>query len=204
MDKNNLWEELLFEVSNIEKIKARSKDEDTDIIIGSGNNNSELFFIGDEGDLYQADLLKVALGSTGEFLIKLCDLAEIYPELYYITTLTKSTVKYKDLFEEDQERLKELLHMQIALVNPKIIVALGEYSAECLLGRKVNFSKEKSQFISWKGDIKVLITYDVKYIKEARENTGKKSKIALDFWKDLQSIKKELDHLKTIPETQEV
>ncbi len=188
-----LWDELLYGISQISKIKDIYDAEEEEIILGSGNKTPDIMFLGDEVDLYEDEELKVNVGSSGEFLVKLCDMAEISPERYYITTLTKSPIKYKELFEEEQEKLKELLHLQIAVLAPKIIIILGEYSAECILNRKVEFNKEKNKFFTWKGDIKVLMTYDIKYVKDARENTGKKSTVALDFWKNLQALKKELD-----------
>lgn len=195
MEKKELWEELSFEINNIPKIKESFEDEDERAVLGSGNKNANLLFIGDENDLYETEDLKVMLGSSGEFLIKLCDLAQITPEDYYISTLTKCNLKYKDLFEEEQNYLRELLDMQIAILEPKIIVALGQYSAESLLRREINFGKERGKFIDWKGGIKILITYDVRFVKEARENTGRNSTVAIDFWKDLLLAKKELEKI---------
>lgn len=195
MEKKELWEELSFEINNIPKIKESFEDDDEKAILGSGNKNANLLFIGDERDLYETEDLKVMVGSSGEFLIKLCDMAGFIPEDYYITTLTKCSLKYKDLFEEEQNYLKELLDMQIAITEPKIIVTFGQYSAEALLGREINFGKERGKFIDWKGGIKVLITYNVRFVKEARENTGRNSTVAIDFWKDLLLAKKELEKL---------
>lgn len=195
MEKKELWEELSFEINNIPKIKESFEDEDERAILGSGNRDAKLLFIGDESDLYETEDLKVLVGSSGEFLIKLCDMAGFIPEDYFITTLTKCKLKYKDLFEEEQNYLKELLDMQIAITEPRIIITLGQYSAECLLGREINFSKERNHLIDWKGGIKVLITYDVRFVKEARENTGRNSTVAVDFWKDLLLAKKELEKL---------
>lgn len=193
-NKKELWEDLSFEINKFPKIRE-SLEEDEETFVGSGNKNANLLFIGDENDLYENEDLKVSIGSTGEFLIRLCDMGEFIPEDYYITTLTKCKIKYKDFFSDEQDFLKELLHMQIALIEPKIIVTLGQYSAEALLGREVDFVKERGKLIDWKAGIKVLITYDIKYIKEVRENSGKKSKAPLEFWKDLLLVKKELDIL---------
>lgn len=195
MDKKELWEELSFEINNIPKIKESFEDDDEKAILGSGNKCANLLFIGDDSDLYETEDLKVMVSSNGEFLIKLCDMARFIPEDYYITTLTKCNLKYKDLFSEEQNYLRELLDMQIAIIEPKIIVTFGQYSSEALLGREINFGKERGKFIDWKGGIKVLITYDVRFVKEARENTGRNSTVAIDFWKDLLLAKKELEIL---------
>lgn len=94
--------------------------------------------------------------------------------------------------EEDREILKELLHMQIALINPKIIVALGTEVAETLLERDVKLGEERGKFLNWIGGIKLFITYDVNFVKKSRNEGGKKSKAALEFWNDLKNLKQEL------------
>ena len=98
---------------------------DRKLLIGSGNKGASVLFIGDDPDLYQNEDLKVASGSSGEFLIKLCDIEGILPDEYYITTLAKKDCKFREYMEDDQNELLEMLDMQIALINPKIVVALG-------------------------------------------------------------------------------
>ncbi|WP_163468879.1 uracil-DNA glycosylase family protein [Fusobacterium sp. IOR10] len=192
MNKEELWEELKFEIGNLEGLKNSTEQE---VLLGSGNKNSKILFIGDDSKLYENEDLKFEIGSSGEFLIKLCDLAEISPKHYFITTLTKQKSKFRDLYEEEQLKLLELLDMEIALISPKIIIFFGQSVAEAILKREVNMNNERGKFFKWKGSIEFLITYDVEYIKKVRENTGRKSKAALDFWKDLQSIKERADDI---------
>lgn len=50
-------------------------------------------------------------------------------------------------------------------------------------------NSERGEIKDWKGGIKVLITYDVNFAKKSRDSNGKKSKVALEFWNDLKTIK---------------
>lgn len=192
MNKDELWEEMKFEIGNLESLKHLTEQE---VILGSGNKSGKLLFVGDDSKLYENEDLRFEIGSSGEFLIKLCDLAEISPKHYFITTLTKQELKFRELFEEEQLKLLELLDMQISLITPKIIVFFGQSVAEAVLKKEVDMNKERGKFFKWKGGIEFLITYDVEYIKKVRENTGRKSKAALDFWKDLQTIKNKLEEI---------
>jgi DNA polymerase len=184
MEIKELWEELIFELGSME-----SNNKNKNILIGSGNKKADILFIGDDSDLYIDEELRVKADSSGEFLFKLCDIVEMLPEDYYITTLTKTSLKYKEYFENDQKILKELLEMQIALINPKIVVALGAITASLLLGREVEFLKEKGKVLKWIGNTKVLITYDPNFAKKSRESSGKNSPVAVEFWNDLKVIK---------------
>ncbi len=187
MEKDELWEELRFEIGSMSRLN--SSKEDDEILLGSGNQDGKILFIGDDSELYETSDLKVAIGSSGEFLIKLCDILEITPEDYYITTLTKSKVKYREIFDEEKIKLKDLLDMQISLIQPKVIVALGQDVAELLLEKSVNLGKERGEVKTWRGGIKLIVTYDVNFTKKSRDSSGKKSKVALDFWNDLKSVK---------------
>ena len=189
-DIENFWEELKFEVGTIGQNYGDDKGKKT--LIGAGNREGQLLFIGDDPDLYQNEDLRVLPGTSGEFLIKLCDIEEITPEDYYITTLSKKNCKFSDLMEEDREALKELLKVQIALIKPKIIVALGLETAETLLKKEIKIQDERGKVIDWIGGIKVIPTYDVNFVKKSRKESGKKSKVALDFWNDLKLAKEEL------------
>lgn len=187
MKKDELWEELRFEIGSMKRMNSLKEDEE--ILLGSGNKEGRVLFIGDDSELYETSDLKVAIGSSGEFLIKLCDIAEITPEDYYITTLTKNKEKYRDIFEDEQRKLKDLLDMQIALIQPEIIVALGQDVGELLLEKEIDMGKERGEVKTWRGGIKLIITYDVNFTKKSRDNSGKKSKVALDFWNDLKSVR---------------
>lgn len=187
MEKEELWEELRFEIGTMQRLNSLKEDEE--ILLGSGNRNGKVIFIGDDSELYETADLKVAVGSSGEFLIKLCDIADITPEDYYITTLTKNKMKYRELFEDEQRKLKDLLDMQIALIQPKIIVALGQDIGELLFEKEIDMGKERGEVQNWRGGIKVIVTYDVNFTKKSRDSSGKKSKVALDFWNDLKTVR---------------
>lgn len=187
MEKEELWEELKFEATVMQR--PGSIKEGEEILVGSGNKKAKIFFIGDDSELYETSDLKVAVGSSGEFLIKLCDIVDILPEDYYITTLTKNKLKYRELFKEEQRKIKDVLDMQIALVQPEIIVALGQDAGEVIFEKEIDMNSERGEIKDWKGGIKVLITYDVNFAKKSRDSNGKKSKVALEFWNDLKTIK---------------
>ena len=190
---DNFWEEIKFEVGILGKTYGDTAERK--VLVGSGNREGKILFIGDDPDLYQNEDLKVASSSSGEFLIKLCDIEGIEPENYYITTLAKRDCKFSEFMDEEKEQLKELLNMQIALIKPKIIVALGAEVAENLLGRDVKLGEERGKILEWIGGIKLFITYDVNFVKKSRNEDGKKSRAALEFWNDLKILKQELDKI---------
>lgn len=184
-----LLEELKFEIGTTDVLK----DSNEKIVLGTGNFYGKVLFVGDDSNLYIDENLKVRPGSSGEFLIKLCDIVGLLPEDYYITTLTKSEKKYRELEERDKRDLKEYLMMQISLMNPEVIVALGQDVAELLLEREFKFLQEKGKILEWRGNIKLLATYDANFAKKSRDDGGKRSKVAVEFWGDLKTIKNAIE-----------
>ena len=186
-----ILEELKFEIGTTDALK----DTKEKIVLGTGNFAGSVLFIGDDINLYIDENFKVKPGSSGEFLIKLCDIVGLLPEDYYITTLTKSEKNYRELEERDKRDLKEYLMVQISLMNPKVIVALGQDVAELLLEREFKFLQEKGKVMNWKGDIKLLVTYDANFAKKSRDDGGKRAKVAVDFWGDLKTIKNTIEEI---------
>lgn len=186
-----LWEELKFEVGTIGN-ELIPKDKRT-VLIGMGNRTAPILFIGNDYNLYIDEDYKVLPNSTGEFLVKLLDIAEITPADFYITTLSKREVKLKYFDEKNSLKLIDLIFMQIALIKPKIIVFLGKDVAQNVLNREVNFDEERGQFQKWRGDIETLLTYEVDSVVKSRNTEGKKSIIAINFWSDIKELKRKLD-----------
>lgn len=188
-DINSIWEEIKYEVGELQTSNGKGSE----ILIGSGDKNAPILFVGDDMTLYQDENLKVESGSSGEFLIKLCDWEHISPQNYYITTLAKKDCKFNDYFGASKEKLRELLLVQIALIRPKIIVGLGGKVGEVLLGHFVDVHKKRQEIIPYSGDIKLIFTYDVSAVRQSRLEQGRNSEMAKNFWKDIQLIKKELE-----------
>ena len=184
-----LLEELKFEIGTTDILKNSNEK----IVLGTGNFYGKVLFVGDDSNLYIDENLKVRPGSSGEFLIKLCDIVGLVPEEYYITTLTKSEKNSREFEERDKRDLKEYLMMQISLMNPKVIVALGQDVAELLLEREFKFLQEKGKILDWRGNIKLLATYDANFAKKSRDDGGKRSKVAVEFWGDLKTIKNTIE-----------
>ncbi len=191
MEIKELWEELKFDLGGM-KIPRLDGVKDKKILLGGGNINGEILFIGDDPDLFEDEDMRVLPGTSGEFFMKLCDLADLSPEKYYITNLSKCSLRWKDLSEEEKETMKEYLDMQIALIKPKIIVALGTEVINTLLKEEAKISSVRGKVYNWEGDIKMVPTYAPSYVKRVRGVDGKRARPAVEFWNDLKMIKSEL------------
>lgn len=186
-----LWEDLKFEVGTVGN-DLLPKDKQG-VLVGMGNRKADILFIGNDPKLYENENYKVEPKSSGEFFLKLLDIAEYLPDTYYITTLSKREVKFKNFSPEEKAKLLDLLYMQIALISPKIVVFLGKDVAQEILSENINFEEERGAFKKWRGDIDTYLTYEIETVIIARNDSGKKSVVATNFWTDIKNIKARLD-----------
>lgn len=191
MKMDDLWEELIyeFEITGNELLHKDKRK----TYIGMGNRNAKILFIGNDYNLYYSEDYKVFPNSSGEFLLKLLDIAEIPADSYYVTTLSKKEEKFKNFSDEAKNKFIDLLFFQIGLIKPKIIVLLGKEVAEVFLKKEISLEKERGNFQVWKGGIETLIMYDIESIKKARKELGKNSDITKFSWIDFKNLKKRLD-----------
>lgn len=189
---SELWEDLKFEVGSIgNELLPKDRQE---VYIGMGDRNADILFIGNDPKLYLSEDYKVEAQSSGAFFIKLLDIAEFLPETYYVTTLSKREIKIKNFNEKEREKLLDLLFMQIALISPKIVIFLGKEVAQLIENKEIDFDNERGKLKKWRGDIEAYLTYDVETVIKARNDNGKKSAIATNFWNDIKNIKERLNH----------
>ena len=176
---SELWEDFKFEVGSIgNELLPKDRQE---VYIGMGDRNADILFVGNDPKLYLAEDYKVEPQSSGAFLIRLLDVVEYLPEIYYITTLSKREIKIKNFNEEERKKLIDLLFMQILLISPKIVVFLGKEVAQLIENKEIDFDNERGQFKKWRGDVETYLTYDVETVIKARNDSGKKAAIALNF-----------------------
>lgn len=118
------------------------------VVFGYGNPLAEVMFIG-EGPGEQEDLQgKPFVGRSGKLLDKM--LAEVglsREENIYIANIVKCRPpKNRDPLPEEQEMCIEWLRNQVALLKPKIIVAVGRIAAMKIIDPNIKITKDHGSF----------------------------------------------------------
>ena len=133
------------------------------ILFGQGNLNASLMLISDEPTSSEDELKSFFVGKTGEQLSKMIEnVLPLKKEEVYITSL----VKCKSLNGIDTSHYSSCstyLHKQIDLVNPELIVTLGEKAYQYLCNDSRSFNQIRGQVMSFK-NYKILPTHSVSYL----------------------------------------
>jgi uracil-DNA glycosylase family 4 len=82
------------------------------------------------------------------------------------------------------------LHEQLAVVAPKVIVAMGNTAVSTLLNTRIGISKLRGQWKLYEGKTLVMPTYHPSYLLRP---SPQQSEAKRQAWDDLQAVMRELD-----------
>lgn len=161
----------------------------TNIVIGRGNTNAPIMFIG-EGPGEQEDKQGLPfVGPAGQLLDTLLEALMFKSDEYYIANVVKCRPPNNRVpNDQEAEQCLPFLRKQVALIRPRIIVCLGSTAAKYIISKDAKISQIRGQWIERKGfwimptfhpaallrdqSKKVLLFKDIKEVK------GKLTKIS--------------------------
>lgn len=158
----------------------------TTVVFGVGNENADLMFVG-EGPGYDEDLKgEPFVGRAGQLLTEIITKGmKLRREDVYIANVVKCRPPNNRNPEPDEiARCMPFLARQIALVQPRVIVALGKFGAQTLLGVATPITRMRGQWHDYRG-IKVMPTFHPAYLLR---NPGDKRLV----WEDIKKVMSEL------------
>ncbi|MBC8312940.1 MAG: uracil-DNA glycosylase [Candidatus Cloacimonetes bacterium] len=156
-NSKNLLKKLFEEFQNCQKCKL-SKTRNN-FVIGEGNSDAEIMFVG-EGPGMQEDIQgKPFVGSAGKLLTKMLKAINLERESVYITNVVKCRPPQNRNPEADEiSTCIPILYKQIEIIQPKIICALGKVAGNLLLKKDTTLGNMRGKFFQ-KENYKVFVTY---------------------------------------------
>jgi uracil-DNA glycosylase family 4 len=167
------------------------------IVFGVGNPHADLMFIGEGPGADEDTQGEPFVGRAGQLLNNMIKAMGIRREDVYIANVVKCRPPGNRTPERDEcETCSPFLMRQIAVVKPKVIVALGAVSAKNLLAINAPMSELRGRFYdfmpsgarssdpSWQGS-KLAVTYHPAFLLRDPRQKG-------EAWKDLQMVMKYL------------
>jgi uracil-DNA glycosylase family 4 len=151
------------------------------IVFGEGNEKATLMFIG-EGPGYDEDVQgRPFVGKAGQLLTKIIQSIHLQREEVYIANIIKCRPPQNRNPEPDEiQSCNPFLQKQIKVIQPKIICALGTFSAQTLLKTETKITALRGKFYELEG-IKVIPTYHPAFLLR---NPDKKREV----WEDMKKI----------------
>jgi DNA polymerase len=167
------------------------------IVFGVGNPRADLMFVGEGPGADEDTQGEPFVGRAGQLLNNMIKAMGIRREDVYIANVVKCRPPGNRTPERDEcETCSPFLMRQIAVVKPKVVVALGAVSAKNLLAINAPMSELRGRFYdfvpagarssdpSWQGT-KLAVTYHPAFLLRDPRQKG-------EAWKDLQMVMKYL------------
>lgn len=100
-------------------------------VLGEGNPNAEIMFIGEAPGAKEDELGRPFVGPAGKFLDELLESIGLKRADVYISNVVKyRPPANRDPLPEEKEQCMPWLKMEIALIKPKVIVPLGRHALQ--------------------------------------------------------------------------
>ena len=155
----------------------------TQTVFADGSPAAELCFIGEAPGADEDAQGLPFVGAAGQLLNKIIAAMGLKREEVYICNILKCRPpNNRTPLPNEASNCREYLEKQLALVQPKFIVALGGCAAMNLLQTNVPIGKLRGRFHDFKG-IPVLATYHPAFLLPHRSPSKKK-----DVWEDMKML----------------
>ena len=128
-------------------------------VLGTGDPHADLMIVGEAPGADEDRTGEPFVGRAGQLLNKILEAVLFKREEVYITNILKSRPPgNRDPLPEEVEAHIPILYKQIALVRPKMILAVGKSAGNGLLGRKSSLASLRGTFNDFYG-LPLMVTY---------------------------------------------
>ena len=163
----------------------------TQTVFARGNPEASLCIIGEAPGADEDAQGLPFVGRAGQLLDRMIAAMGLAPEKdVYVCNIIKCRPPGNRRPEPSEiEACIPYLHEQIALVRPRVIVAMGNTAVSALLGTKLGITKLRGQWKLYRGATLVMPTYHPSYLLRPSAQQAEAKRQA---WEDLQLVMKEL------------
>lgn len=164
----------------------------SDIVLGQGNLDAEVMFIGEAPGQKEAELRQPFIGRSGQLLNAALEHVGLKRSDVYVTSVVKvRPPRNRDPKPDEIAAYTPYLEQEIELVEPKVICTLGRFSLNFFLPEaKISLVHGQPQVLPWRGrTLSLLPQY---HPAAALRSTRVKN----DFIADLHKIREVLHTMK--------
>jgi uracil-DNA glycosylase len=153
------------------------------IVFGEGNPSAELMFVGEGPGADEDREGRPFVGRAGQLLTKMIQAMNLDRSEVYISNIVKSRPPgNRNPAPLEIQACFPFLERQIAVIKPKVIVALGKIAANTLLETEAPIGKLRGRFHDRRG-IQVMPTYHPSFLLREYSKHSK-----AEAWEDLKKV----------------
>lgn len=158
----------------------------TQTVFGIGNKNAELMIIGEAPGFHEDQQGEPFVGRAGQLLNAMLRSIGLERDNVYIANILKCRPPHnRDPLPDEVNLCTPFLEKQIALIQPKLLLALGRIAAQYLLNNKSSLGQTRGKMYEYQ-NTPLIITYHPAYLLR---NPADKSKAFEDLQLTYRTLK---------------
>ena len=162
--------------------RCRLHEQRRTIVFGEGDPQAQLVFVGEGPGAEEDATGRPFVGRAGQLLDKIIVAIGLKREDVYIANIVKCRPPGNRTPELDEVATCEpFLLRQLAFIRPKVIVALGSPSFQCLLRTREPITRARGQWREWNG-IKVMPTFHPAFLLRSPDKKR-------EVWEDMKKVR---------------
>jgi uracil-DNA glycosylase family 4 len=143
-------EEAALEASTC--TRCRLSQGRTQVVYGVGDPNADLMFIGEGPGFHEDRQGEPFVGPAGHLLNQVLGEIGLQREQVYINNVVMCRPPgNRDPLPDEIEACKPWLDERIGLIDPSVVVTLGNWATRFVLGPRVSISRVRGQRFPWNG-----------------------------------------------------
>jgi DNA polymerase len=122
----------------------------TTVVFGVGSGDADVMFVGEAPGFHEDREGEPFVGAAGKLLDRLLgEIGIARADVYIANVLKCRPPDNRDPRPDEIEACKGYLREQLGLVDPKVVVTLGNFSTKLLLKRDVGITRTRGQVYPW-------------------------------------------------------
>ena len=169
--------------------KCRLSGGRTQVVYGIGNADADLMFIGEGPGYYEDKQGEPFVGAAGQLLNKMLEEIGIRRADVYIANVIKCRPPgNRDPLPEEVDACTPWLREQITLIEPRVIVTLGNFATRFILDKPISISRVRGQRFPLEGRTVIPTFHPAAILRGGGEASTQMAALRSDF----QEIKRAL------------
>jgi DNA polymerase len=154
----------------------------TQVVYGVGNPDADLMFIGEGPGFHEDRQGEPFVGAAGQLLNRMLAEIEMPRDDVYINNVVMCRPPgNRDPFPDETDACKPWLDERIELIDPVVIVTLGNWATRYILGGGASISRVRGQRFPWNGRTVIPTFHPAAILHGGGENSRQMASLRMDF-----------------------
>ena len=154
----------------------------TQVVYGVGDPNADLMFIGEAPGFHEDKQGEPFVGAAGQLLNQLLTEIDVPRDDVYINNVILCRPPgNRDPLPDELEACKPWLDERVALIDPAVVVTLGNWATRYILGKQVSISRVRGQRFPWSGRTVIPTFHPAAVLHGGGQASNQMSALRADF-----------------------